>query len=672
MGFTLLSPLLLAAIGLAAVPWILHRMQRPERKPVAFSSLMFVPPPNREIVRRKQIQHWILLLMRIAALILLALAFAQPAWRTVKAQTIQDQGGARHVFAIDTSASMQVLDHFDQARRELTAALDALGGEEDFALLAFDETAETLLPFRAAEETLSSRVALAKERLAALVPGWRATHHVPMMQLAERLLLDTQTDRAMHVHVYSDLQRTGLAEALEWRAPVAIQVHAHRVGAAVDNGRVEAVAIDGGAPEATLRARVRHLGAEKIERTVQLQLDGQPMQEKSVQLEPGTARTVVFTIPLPESAPARGYLRITPDAMSADDTFYFAYNPQPATRVLLRTGTGAAVVLGKIVELALMNSGPLRWDLTAGPEDYDVALIVGSEGLEASLLAQVEAGVRAGKAAMLIPGSARLQPELAALLASGRARVAPGAESQGAFALHWLNFQHPVLRPFRSAEHNDFSALRFTRVHPIEPGLAQEQIIFTFEESGNDAGIPGAVDIPLDAGRMLFWAFSPELDASNLTKSTRFVPLVQECMAYLHVPVRAVAEQTIGATSRFPATDDAWRIVHADAAKEEAPHGGVEFTATTPGWTAWHEGDSAAPRWIQAANLAVEESNLEQVSEAEYVLRLSSQNMVAAADGVPGTAKDEEETETWPLGPYALMGFACMLVMENSYAARTR
>jgi hypothetical protein len=68
---------LLALVGLA-VPVFLHLTQREKKQIVYFPSLMFVRRIPYQSVRRRKIQNWLLLAIRLTALALIIAAFARP------------------------------------------------------------------------------------------------------------------------------------------------------------------------------------------------------------------------------------------------------------------------------------------------------------------------------------------------------------------------------------------------------------------------------------------------------------------------------------------------------------------------------------------------------------------------------------------------------------------
>ena len=73
-----IAPLFFAALAGLAIPVLLHLTQREKKQIIRFPSLMFVRRIPYQSVRRRKIQHWLLLLVRVTALALIVLAFARP------------------------------------------------------------------------------------------------------------------------------------------------------------------------------------------------------------------------------------------------------------------------------------------------------------------------------------------------------------------------------------------------------------------------------------------------------------------------------------------------------------------------------------------------------------------------------------------------------------------
>jgi len=73
-----LAPLFFAALAGLAIPVLLHLTQREKKQIIRFPSLMFVRRIPYQSVRRRKIQNWLLLMVRMAALAMIVLAFARP------------------------------------------------------------------------------------------------------------------------------------------------------------------------------------------------------------------------------------------------------------------------------------------------------------------------------------------------------------------------------------------------------------------------------------------------------------------------------------------------------------------------------------------------------------------------------------------------------------------
>src|SRR5439155_7419791 len=75
-GMSFLAPLYIAGALAVALPIIFHLIRRTPQGRQEFSSLMFLAPSPPRITRRSRLSNIVLLLLRAAALCLLAFAFA--------------------------------------------------------------------------------------------------------------------------------------------------------------------------------------------------------------------------------------------------------------------------------------------------------------------------------------------------------------------------------------------------------------------------------------------------------------------------------------------------------------------------------------------------------------------------------------------------------------------
>src|SRR5207247_8780388 len=111
-GLSFLSPLFLAAAATAAVPIILHLLKREPEPRVKFAAVRLLKNAPVELTEKRHLRELLLLALRIAALVLLALAFARPFFASGAAL------GASGVtmIAIDASYSMSAPRRMERAR----------------------------------------------------------------------------------------------------------------------------------------------------------------------------------------------------------------------------------------------------------------------------------------------------------------------------------------------------------------------------------------------------------------------------------------------------------------------------------------------------------------------------------------------------------------------------
>ena len=110
-----LTPLFLAGLAGIAIPVIIHLIQKERKNVVAFPSLMFLRRIPYQSVNRRRIRNWPLLLLRVAALAIIVMAFARPFLKR-DAFAAAAAGGAREVvILLDRSYSIGYGDRWARA-----------------------------------------------------------------------------------------------------------------------------------------------------------------------------------------------------------------------------------------------------------------------------------------------------------------------------------------------------------------------------------------------------------------------------------------------------------------------------------------------------------------------------------------------------------------------------
>lgn len=121
------APLFLLGVLAVAMPFWLHRLQTQssDRKP--FSSAMLLETTEQQVHVQKKLKYLVLLALRAALLVFIALAFAKPLW--MNPETLPGPGpDGTHLVLVDTSASMSRDGAFEQAISLARQAVDAAPG----------------------------------------------------------------------------------------------------------------------------------------------------------------------------------------------------------------------------------------------------------------------------------------------------------------------------------------------------------------------------------------------------------------------------------------------------------------------------------------------------------------------------------------------------------------
>ena len=205
-----LAPLFFAALAAIGVPVLLHMIQRQRTEVVEFPSLMFVKKIPFHSLRRQRIRHWLLLLLRCAALALLVAAFARPFFESA-ALVAATGGSSEVVILVDRSYSMGFDNRWERARDAARQVVQRLAPDDEATLIFFDSGAE------AANRSTTDRASLLAAIDGAELSA-RATRYGPALQLAQGVLEDSDQP-LLEAVLISDFQRIGVDSAANTLLP---------------------------------------------------------------------------------------------------------------------------------------------------------------------------------------------------------------------------------------------------------------------------------------------------------------------------------------------------------------------------------------------------------------------------------------------------------------------
>ena len=606
-----LFPAFLAGALAIAIPIVLHFARREAAPRLPFSDIRFLQRVPLMQARRRRIREWLLLALRIAALLLLALAFARPFFDATGLA-----GRPVTIVAVDRSFSMSLPGRFEQARGAARAAIAEAPPGDLVGLVTFDERA------RIVAEPAADRAA-AVAALARAATGFGATRYGAALAAAARSI----GSRAGRIVVVTDLQRGGWEAAGAGSVPPGVAVRTVDVGAAAPNLAVTALEIG----PAGAAAVVVNAGEQPRSSTVALRVDGAAVDAAAVTLAPG-ATTVRFDAPLPPA----GVLEVAvddPGGLAADDRRYHLLD-RPAPLVIAFVTAGGRSAAGAFyLEQALLAAGddslfvvrplePAGISPTA-LEGVAAVLLLESAGLGRSAREQLAAYVEAG-GGLLVAAGPRLDPALVAeFVGTGSTAPAPGGD--GALSWSVTATRHPLFAAFDGLA-GTLGQVRFRQVVRVDG--AGGRILAAFSD-----GAPALVERTAGRGRVLVFASDLNNEWNDFPRQPAFVPFVHEVVRYLGRQRRPARERLVAA----------------------APPG-VE---RRPGVVI----DPASGRPL-VLNVDPRESDPARLTADEFLARIRQSGAPAggaASEAVDAAGREAEQRYWW----YLLLAVAVVLVAES-------
>ncbi|HEV8114324.1 MAG TPA: BatA domain-containing protein [Planctomycetota bacterium] len=366
---------LLAGLGLAAVPIAIHLLNRQRHRPMPWAAMRFVLAAYKRTRRRVQLENLLLLLLRTAAVALLAFAIARPfaGERSPLARLTESRRDLALI--LDGSASTGYRDGVDSVferevarAREILRGLDGARGDRVHMVLA--GSFPRLLSWSNPTEALSMLDALASptdeplDLAAALAEVLKSAREGaasgPNSALEIRLLTDLQRRSFAPPEPVKDASgaptapgsRPALYETLDGLAQLGLRVLVEDLGppeAVPPNLGIASVGTSGailgpGFP-CGIRVEVQNHGASARHGSrVTLSVDGESQPAQVIDISARGRAEAVFTVAFKDSGEHVLEARLEGDRLAADDTRFEVVTVPPPLRVLLVDGAPAAAI----------------------------------------------------------------------------------------------------------------------------------------------------------------------------------------------------------------------------------------------------------------------------------------------------------------------------------------
>lgn len=570
MGFV--QTAFFGAFAAMAIPVIVHLMFRMRTRRVDLGTVRFLREVLQKNARRKKVKRFILLALRMACVALLAALFARPYFIE------RGVGTSNKLVAvlIDRSASMELRSGrerlIEKAVDDAKKIIKQSGGNARIELAFFDHTVRPV-----GGDRTEGRADDVMRDLIAPEATFCATDFGAAFSWARDICVKAGRAKK-ELHVFTDLQRSGLDWSEVAAMPNDVRVELHDLGrdapnnVAVMSAAVNRTMIRPG-DVATVNVTVANAGPFPIEEVpLRLYLRAERRTynlDRKVSIAAGGLEQFEFPVKGLEAGLWQGQVEIeVEDELRFDNRRFLALMAAPPWKVLIIDGQPhASPVLSEtyFLEAALRLAAPGE---TYADTPYDPEVVSASElagrdlaGFELVVLANVEDVsaaaakrlgdfVEAGGGLIVFSGE---NVGTAGYRALENVGLSPGklVDVKQSNDLPWRvqtwDQEHSIFAPFNDPQHGDLRRLAFHAYTKIEPS-SQATVLASFR-----GGDPLLLELTKGEGRAVWFTSSCDRQWSDWPRSRLYLPLVHQMLGHLTGlnqggPVRAL---TIEASSRL-------------------------------------------------------------------------------------------------------------------------
>lgn len=580
---TFLNPFLLFGAAAIASPIIIHLFMNRRVKKVVWAAMRFLQVSVQKNQKQMNLEDLLLLIMRCALLLLLALALARPAIKGGQAGGIGG-GSQTAVIAIDNSYSMALADsgtsRFDHAKKAAEEIIDSLGGSSSVAVIFFSDTVREAIP----EPTVD--MGLARKIIRDAKLSDRPTDVQPAIVQAQTIL-KRSPGGGKAIYLITDGQAAGwnrmedikktLADP-DVRSKVIVVTGRDENNLSVSNLRLSSAIPAVGEP-VRFEAEVSNFGnTEAANVSIRLSIDGEPPCDQGVidTIPAGTAKGISLFTRLSKPGSHSITAEIDPDALPTDDHRSIALRAMDDIRVLLVDGdstkepretdtfylrnalTPAAPALRESYYIKTKTISPSELEATK-LADYEAVVLANVPDVTEPSLRAIEAYLDLGGGLIIFPGDKTnvsfyndtLGKKLGLLPAQFGELRGKADDKETFLKLQDRDYEHKIVSIWKDQGAGSLSTAQFYRSYELkaETGhtakAGEPQTVLKYGD-----GSPAVMERSWGRGRVIQFSSSADTAWNDLPLRPSFVPLVHRSLgaildrqdARLNIPVGSTFE----------------------------------------------------------------------------------------------------------------------------------
>lgn len=697
-----LQPWMLLGLLAAAVPIVLHMMNRQRAQRVRFPMMTVVSKSQDQRRTTLKIKRWLLLAARIGVLLLIPLAMAQPYTLCgEKTAASGDRYPAAVVVIVDVSASMGRVQKNavrDDAQKIAQKTIRGLKAWDQVRVLSAGNDVRWLNN----RWTNNHQSALDAVRD---IPWEEGHSNLPAAIIEARSqLMDAQlplkkvfviTDNDDNAWASDDLHAEDV-QGLGELTVLPVDVDANALEFSVSNVSWDE-SPSGEQDLLELRARIDAHGQGTGTTTVHFSLDGEALGAQELELEGGAHKDVSFTHAFQDDDVHVVKIHVEGDGVRGAQQRWMPVYLAKSVRALLVNGASSAtqrndelyymsraldVDVGERQSVHVSTVTPER-TTPAQLAEQDVVVLANVEALGDSMITALREFVKDGGGLWIAPGThvraEQYNRMFGDLLPQGLRSVTKLSDADDpdanirATRFASIDYRSPLFQAFSMPGGQSIQSARVFSYLLLEPNAESSATVLASYADGG----PAVVEKSYGRGRVLLWTTTIDSDWTDLPIRTAYVPLVHRTLRYLAQRGASDARASeVGASLSFDMSG-----LQADALKLEQRDGArllidieddvARATPTTPGVyhaTLVQDGeDLRAPSYDVALNVPVDEAPYRAVDAS-----VPKAWTAAASEGAPRSDLADTDENRQRIWPTLLLVALLLLYLESLLGVRRR
>lgn len=553
MGF--LNSVILLFATFAAVPILIHLLNRQRVQTVYFSSLKYLKSLQKTRMRRLRVKQLLLLLLRMLIILLLVAAFARPTFRGGYTAGLGAAAKTSAVIMLDNSLSMSAETRegtlFEQGRDFAAKLLNVMGDGDEVLFSTFSTD------LNAASDAFTFDFPNVERNIGRSGQSSMSTDAQNSL-LASLDLLERSSNLNREIYAISDCSQSGWADLTEEgfaNTPEGTRLYlVPVVDPDPDNIKITDISLGRQLlyPDRPVEvvAKLSNDSKRSSRVVASLHVDGKRVSQDDCELGAFADGEVRFTHTFDKYGLHHGFVELPDDAIMADNRFHFSLSI-PRTIKLLIVGENERDNMYLRLAIKPQPDTPTQIEmksigLASMPgEDlfsYDCIILSGMNYMSEAVFSAVDNFASSGGSLLIfVPptgdsrfyGSKILKKRFDAEL-TGIGEVEGG---EGYYTLERLMISHPVFSRYSDVEKDRLPEVKFSKIVSLKPS-SSTRVLGWFS-----SGTPAILESGWGQGRAILFAASQIPGTNELVRHPFFVTFINRAVEYLAADMTRIAER---------------------------------------------------------------------------------------------------------------------------------